>query len=95
MGTISKWNYFLELPNGSPKIGTFIVPKLWVFISSSKQMRLEHVRAIFYIPQNDISNGVLHALIRTHLTLALKGFVVKSQILNLIPNHSFDHSSCI
>jgi hypothetical protein len=28
------------------------------------------------------------------LTLAFKGFVVKSQIPNLIPAPSFDHNSC-
>ncbi len=50
---------------------------------------------IFYIPQNDFSNGVLHALIRDHLTPTLKGFVLESQIPNLTPNHSFDHNSCI
>jgi hypothetical protein len=43
----------------------------------------------------DISNDVLHAQIRDDLTLALRGFVVKSQIPNLTLDHSFDHNSCI
>jgi hypothetical protein len=30
----------------SPKIGTFVIPKLWTFISSSNQTCLKHVRAI-------------------------------------------------
>jgi hypothetical protein len=85
----------MELFPGSPKIGTFTIPKLWVLISSSKQICLEHVKEIFYILQNDLSNGVLHALIRYHLTHVLKGFVVESQIHNLTPNHYFDHNSCI
>jgi hypothetical protein len=44
-----------------------------MFISSSKQTYLEHVKAISYIPQKDLSNGVLHALIVDHLTPALRG----------------------
>jgi hypothetical protein len=66
-----------------------------VFISSSKQTCLEHVRAIFYFPQNDLSNGVLHALIKDHLTPALKGFVVESQNFNLTLNYIFNHNPCI
>jgi hypothetical protein len=45
--------------------------------------------------QKDLSKGVLHAPIIDHLTLALKGFVVGNQIINLTPNPSFDHNSCI
>jgi hypothetical protein len=50
---------------------------------------------LFYSSQKGISNGALHAPIRVHLTLALKGFVVGSQILNLILNPFFYHNSCI
>jgi hypothetical protein len=71
---------------GSPKIGTFIIPKFWMFISFSNQTCLEHVIALSYSPQKDISNGVLHTPIKNHLTPALKGFVVKNQIPNLTPD---------
>jgi hypothetical protein len=40
---------------------------------------------ISYSPQKDLSNNVLHAPIGDHLTPALRGFVVKSQIPNLTP----------
>jgi hypothetical protein len=66
-----------------------------MFISSSNQTCLEHKRAIAYSPQKDFSNGVLHAPIKDHLTFALRGFVVKSQIPNLTSGPSFDHTSCI
>jgi hypothetical protein len=56
---------------------------------------LDHVRALYYGFQNDLSNGVSHAPIEDHLTVTLGGFVVKSQIPNLIPNIFFYHNSCI
>ncbi len=83
-----EWHFF-------PKIGTLVIPKLWTFISSSNQACLEHMKVIFYSLQKDLCNGVLHALIINHLTPNLRGFVVGSQILNLILNPSFDHNSCI
>jgi hypothetical protein len=61
---------------------TFVVSKLWMLIFSSNQDFLEHVRALSYSPQNNLSNGVLHALIKDHLTLILRVFVIKSQIPN-------------
>jgi hypothetical protein len=67
----------------------------WMLIYPSKQVCLEHTRTIFYIPKKDLSNGVLHAPIKYHFTLILRGFVVRSQIGNLTPNLSFDHNSCI
>jgi hypothetical protein len=67
-----------------------------MYISSSKQACLEHARAISYSSQKDICiKGVLHAPIINHLALALRGFMVGSQILNLTLNPSFDHNSCI
>ncbi len=54
---------------------------------------LEHARAISYSLQKVPSNGVLHVLIRDHLTSFLKGFLVRSQIFYLIFNLSFDHNS--
>jgi hypothetical protein len=66
-----------------------------MFISSSNQAYLEHVRVIYYNPQKDLSSIVLHNPIKDHLTPALRGFVVGNQILNLTPNPSFDHNSCI
>jgi hypothetical protein len=38
---------------------------------------------LFYSSQKGISNVALHAPIRTHLTFAVKRFVVGSQIFNL------------
>jgi hypothetical protein len=64
-----------------------------IFFKSS--FILNHARALYDSLQKDISNGVSHVLIRNHLTLILKGFVVESQILNLVPDPSFDHNSCI
>jgi hypothetical protein len=86
---------FPRLPSGSPKTGTFVILKLWTFISSSNQIFFEHEKVISYIPQKDLFNGVLDALIRDNLIVALRGFVVGSQISNLTPNPSFDHNSCI
>jgi hypothetical protein len=37
----------------------------------------------------------VHAPIKDHLTLVLRGFLVRIQIPNLIPNLFLDHSSCI
>jgi hypothetical protein len=37
----------------------------------------------------------LHAPIKDDLTFALRGFVVESQIFNLIPDLSFDQNSCV
>jgi hypothetical protein len=53
------------------------------------------VRATSYNPQKDLSNGASHTLIEDHLTPTLRGFVVRSQIPNLILDPSFDHNSCI
>jgi hypothetical protein len=82
---------FLE----TPKIGTLVIPKLWMLISSSNQNYLEHMRALSYNPKKDISKGVSHVTIRDHLTPTLRGFVIGSQISNMIPAPSFDHNSCI
>jgi hypothetical protein len=91
----SKWHFFLGFPNGSPKIGTHVIWKLWMFISSSNQAFLEHMKKPSYSPENDIFNSVLHAPIENHLTSTLRGFVVGTQIPNLTPASSFDHNSCI
>ncbi len=60
---------------GTPKIGTHIVLKLLMTISSSNQAYLEHEKAISYNLQKYLSNDALHALNKDHLILALKGFV--------------------
>ncbi len=60
-----------------------------------KKVFLECTRVISYNPQNYLSNGVLQAQIKDHLTPFLRGFVVESQIFNLTPNPSFDHNLCI
>jgi len=62
---------FLE----TPKIGTFVVQKLWMFIFFSNQACLEHVRALSFSPQKVLSKSVLHAPIKDHLTPTLRGFV--------------------
>jgi hypothetical protein len=56
---------------------------------------LELARAIYYSLQKDLSNGVFYAQIGVHLTFNLKGFVVGSQIPNLILDPPFDHNPCI
>jgi hypothetical protein len=45
----------------------------------SNQDYLEHARAISYNFQKDLFDNVWHAPIRTHFTLALKGFVVEGK----------------
>jgi hypothetical protein len=80
MGVTSKWYFFLGFSNGSPKIGTFIVSKFWMFISFSNQVFLEHMKIIFYISQKDLSKGILHAPIKDDFIIALRGFVIRSQI---------------
>jgi hypothetical protein len=79
------------------------VPKLRLFLSQKNghsyffqiKFFLEHVRATSYNPQKDFYKRVSHTPIKDHLTLALRRFVVGSQIPNLTPNLSFDHNSCI
>ncbi len=93
-GTISKCHFSSGLPSGSPKIGTLVVPKLWRFVSFSNQVCYENAGAIFYIPQKDLSNDVRNAPIGPHLTPTFKGFMVRSQILNLIRTLFFNHNSC-
>jgi hypothetical protein len=44
---------------------------------------LKHTRKKSYNLQKYLSNSVLHAPIKNHLTFVLKGFVVESQIFNL------------
>ncbi len=95
MGATSKWHFFLGFSSGSPKIGTFVVSKFWTLISFSNQFLLEHMKVIFYSFQKNLSKGVLHAPIEDHLTPALRGFAIRSQIPNLTPNPYFDHNSCI
>jgi hypothetical protein len=66
-----------------------------MFISSSNQTCLEHVMVIFYSPQKDLFNSVLHSPIKDDLTSILRGFMVMSQIGNLTLDLSFDQNSCI
>jgi hypothetical protein len=86
-------------PNGifleSPKIGTLVVMKHWMLISLSNQVCFEHMRAISYSPYKNISSGVSYTPIKDDLTPILRGFVVGSKILNLIPNLFLGHNSCI
>jgi hypothetical protein len=91
MRATSKWHFFLGLLNECLKI----VLKNWSFISYSNQAYLEHERKLFSNFHKGLSNGVWHTPIKAHLTLALKGFVAENQILNLIPNPSFHHNSCV
>ncbi len=50
------------------------------------------MRALFYSPQKFLFNGVLHAPIGDHLTFILRGFVIWSQIPNLIPTPFLTHA---
>jgi hypothetical protein len=38
----------LGLSSGSPKIGTLVIPKLWMLISFSNKIIFESSRTIFY-----------------------------------------------
>ncbi len=78
----------------SSKIGTFVIPKLWMLIYFSNQICFENVKEISYSLQKNHSNDLQHAPIGAHLTTTFKGFVVGSQIPNLTPAPSFDHNSC-
>jgi hypothetical protein len=53
-GATYKWHFFPRLLGGGPKTRTFIVPKLWLFISSSNQTYLDHVNELFYSPEKNI-----------------------------------------
>jgi len=57
-GTTSKCHFSLGLPSGSPKTRTFVVQKLWMFISFSNQVYFENARVISYRPEKDLFNGV-------------------------------------
>ncbi len=98
------YNIFYEFlrglhPNGifsqDSQNWNFYCPKALDIHIFFKSTILEHVITLSYSPQKVLSNGVLHAPIKDHLTFALKGFVVGSQNFNLTPTLSFDHSSCI
>jgi hypothetical protein len=47
-----------EFLTWSLKIGTFVVPKLWTFISFSNQVCFDSARTISYSPWKYLSNGV-------------------------------------
>jgi hypothetical protein len=80
---------------GVPKLGLLLSQKIGHSYFFQIKPFLEHVKATSYNLQKDFSNRVSHTPIRNHLTPALRGFVVGSQILNLTPDLSFDHNSCI
>ncbi len=81
---------FLGTPKWESQNWDYYCPKtLDVHIFFKSIFFFENVKAIIYNPQNDLSNNVLHALIRAHLTHAFKGFMVKSQISNLTPTLFF------
>ncbi len=59
----SPWSYiqmtfFPRLSSGHPKIGTFIVSKLWTLIFISNKICFENEMAISYSAQKNLSNGV-------------------------------------
>jgi hypothetical protein len=70
--------FFLGFPSASPKIGTFVLSKLWMLISSLNQTCLNHVKIIPCSLQKYLSNGVSHSLIGDHLTFVVRGFVVRN-----------------
>jgi hypothetical protein len=92
MGTTFKCHFSPGLSLGSLKIRILVISKLWRLISFSNRVFFKNSRAIFYIPQKYFSNGLYHAPIEPHLTLAFKGFVVGNQIPNLTFT-PFDHNS--
>ncbi len=55
----------------------------------------EHASKISHNSQKDLSNDVLHAPVEDDLTLVLRGFVFRNQVLNLTPNLFLDHNLCI
>ncbi len=80
---------------GVPKLRPFVVLKFWMFIFSSNQTCLKNEKIRFFCFQKNLSNRVLHAPIKDHLTIFLKRFVVGNQIKNLILAFSFNYNSCI
>jgi hypothetical protein len=83
--------FFLKTPKWD-----FYCPKVFaIYIYISNQACLEHAKEIFYSSQRNIFNGVWHTSIKAYLALALKGFVVGSEIFNLTFDPSFDYNSCI
>jgi hypothetical protein len=76
-------------------LGTFIVLKFCPLMFSSNQTCFECAKIISYNLQKDLFNDIRYDSIENHLTLILKGFVVKNQIFNLTPNFSFNCNSCI
>jgi hypothetical protein len=95
MGVTFKWHFFLGLSSRSPKIGTLVVSKLWMLISSLKKTYLERARAQSYSLKSDIFNGVLHAPIKDYLTFAQRGFVFRNEIPNLTLDPFFYHNASI
>ncbi len=57
LGDYMQMSLFSRFPNESPRIGTFVVPEFWMFISLSNQVFFENARAISYSPQKNLSNG--------------------------------------
>jgi hypothetical protein len=53
------------------------------------------IQAQYLISFKKIFSIVFYTPIKNHLIHALRGFVVKNQFPNLIPNPSFDHNLCI
>jgi hypothetical protein len=86
--------FFPKIPKWKSQNWDSCYPKTLHIHIFFKTTCLEHAKAISYSLQKVPSNGVLHTLIGDHLTSYLKGFLVRSQILNLTPNLPFDHNSC-
>jgi len=82
-------------PKWESQNSDFAIPKFWMFIYLLNQTFFEHVMTRTYSFRKYFSIDVLQVLIKHHLTLNLRGFMVKSQILNLTPSPYFDHNSCI
>ncbi len=87
--------YFVTLHKGYIQIAFFHKTPKWESQNWESRNYFEHVRAMIYSLQKDLFNSVFHSPIGNDLTLDLRGFVVGTQIRNLIPNLSFDHNSCI
>jgi hypothetical protein len=87
-------SFFLGIPSGSPKIGTLVVPKLWLFIYFSNQVCFENAREISYSPQKDLSNNVYYAPNWISFDPFFSRICGQESNSQFVSAPSFDHNSC-
>ncbi len=81
----SKWHFLLG----------FLLSKNFVHLCLFQVKHVLSMQNKFHNLQKDLSNGIWYISIEINITLTLKRFVVRNQILNLTPKFSFDYNSCI